>query len=272
MELEISLENVQQQIGRNMLNFQRLEHLLKVTLSNQSFSGGFSGLHSAICKKQDTIKTQTLGQLVGQYIEESITTDELSEIELKDSDEPQFSFRFGTQLTPDDYAEKRKLLLELVNERNQLIHHFLPRLDPSSGESLEELSSELDKQNQRVTTEIRFLQSTMKELDEVRRAISDFIKSGAFGKKFELIWLQQSELVIILSDIASQISRTDGWSSLPLAGKLLKNNFPEVAVGMKERYGYKSLKKLLLATEIFEVVDEQTKRGGTIQLFRRKSD
>ncbi|MBE3743435.1 hypothetical protein HJ196_15160 [Vibrio parahaemolyticus] len=272
MELEISLEDIQQQIGRNILNFQTLEQLLKTILSNQSFSGGMSGLHSAICKKQDAIRKQTLGQLVGQYTEESITTGDTDDTEFKDLDEPQVSVRFETRLTPNDYAEKQKIFSQLVYERNQLIHHFLPRLDSSSGESLEELSSELDKQNQRVTTEIRFLQSTLKGLDELRRATSDYIKSEAFEKKFELLWLQQSDLVIILSDIASQISRTDGWSSLPLAGKLLKNNFPEEADGMKERYGYKSLKKLLLATEMFEVVDEQTKRGGTIQVFRRKPD
>lgn len=255
-----------------MLNFQLLEHLLKTILSNQSFSGGMSGLHSAICKKQDAIKKQTLGQLVAQYTEESITTGDTDVTELKDSDEPQFSIRFGTRLTPNDYAEKQKILLQLVNERNQLIHHFLPRLDPSSGESLEELSSDLDKQNQRVANEIRFLQSTLKSLDELRRISSDYIKSEAFEKKFKLLWLQQSDLIIILSDIASQISRTDGWSSLPLAGQILKNNFLAEADEMKERYGYKSLKKLLLATEMFEVVDEQTKRGGAIQLFRRKPD
>ncbi|EHD0106481.1 OST-HTH/LOTUS domain-containing protein [Vibrio sp. 378] len=270
MELEISLENVQQKIGRNVLSFQLLEHLLKTILSNQSLSGGMSGLHPAICKKKDSIKTLTLGHLVRQYTEESITTGDIDYTEFEDSDEPQFSFRFATQLTPNDYAEKCNLLSELREERNQLIHHFLPRLDPGSGETLEKLSSELDKQNQRVTTEIRFLQSTLKGLDELRRATSDYIKSEAFEKKFELIWLQQSDLVIILCEIASQISRTDGWSSLPLAGKLLKNNFRDEADGMKERYGYKSLKKLLLATEMFEVVDEQTKRGGTIQLFRRK--
>ncbi|TBT40903.1 hypothetical protein D5E81_13375 [Vibrio parahaemolyticus] len=183
MELEISLEDIQQQIGRNILNFQTLEQLLKTILSNQSFSGGMSGLHSAICKKQDAIRKQTLGQLVGQYTEESITTGDTDDTEFKDLDEPQVSVRFETRLTPNDYAEKQKIFSQLVYERNQLIHHFLPRLDSSSGESLEELSSELDKQNQRVTTEIRFLQSTLKGLDELRRATSDYIKSEAFEKK-----------------------------------------------------------------------------------------
>lgn len=271
MGLGISLEDVQQRIGRNMLNFQLLEHLLKTILSNGSFSGGMSELPTAISKKQEAIKTQTLGQLVGQYTEESITTDDSDDTELEDTDEPQFSFRFRTQFTPKDYAEKKKVLLQLVNERNQLMHHFLPKLNANSNENLEKLSLELDSLNQRVVTEIRFLQSILKSLKESRRILSDFLSSKEFEKEFELKWLQQSDLVITLCDIASQISRTDGWSSLPLAGKLLRNSFPEEALGMKERYGYKSLKKLLLATEMFEVMDEETKSGGTRLMFRRKS-
>jgi hypothetical protein len=39
---------------------------------------------------------------------------------------------------------------------------------------------------------------------------------------------------------------------------------------MKERYGYKTLKSLILATEVFDVIEEASDRGGVRVLYRVK--
>ena len=43
----------------------------------------------------------------------------------------------------------------------------------------------------------------------------------------------------------------------------------EIAL-LKERYGHKSLKKLMLATEIFDIHEEATRKGGVRVLYRLK--
>jgi len=45
---------------------------------------------------------------------------------------------------------------------------------------------------------------------------------------------------------------------------------PEEIANLKEHYGFKTLKKLLLGTEIFELVDEQISEGRFHTLYRNK--
>ena len=72
-------------------------------------------------------------------------------------------------------------------------------------------------------------------------------------------------------DIATQIGRPDGWALMNVAGQLIKQNAPEELAILKEKYGHKSLKSLILATEIFDVYEESTQKGGIRVLYKLKS-
>lgn len=89
-------------------------------------------------------------------------------------------------------------------------------------------------------------------------------------RQLELSFLRQSRLVILLGDIAIQTKRSDGWASLAVAGHLVKQHAPEEIALLKKRYGHKSLKKLMLATEIFDFIDKNTEKGGVRVLYRLK--
>ena len=69
MTLEITLNEVLKKIGRNVMLFQELEHLLKYLVANSSISGYVSELMSQEKKRKDAISKQTMGQLIGQYNE-----------------------------------------------------------------------------------------------------------------------------------------------------------------------------------------------------------
>jgi hypothetical protein len=45
-------------------------------------------------------------------------------------------------------------------------------------------------------------------------------------KQFELSWLRESRLVLLLGDIAIQTARADGWVSINIAGQLVKQHAP----------------------------------------------
>jgi hypothetical protein len=51
---------------------------------------------------------------------------------------------------------------------------------------------------------------------------------------------------------------------------LLNNTHQEKLALLKERYGYKSLKALILATEVFDIYEEATEKGFRV-LYRFKS-
>lgn len=69
MTLETPLDEVLKKIGRNVMLFQNLEHLLKYLVAHSSISGYASELMSQEEKRRAAISKQTMGQLIGQYIE-----------------------------------------------------------------------------------------------------------------------------------------------------------------------------------------------------------
>ena len=60
---------VQRKIGRNILLFQQLEYLLKYIVANGQYSGYFSELEVVLAKRGETVNKQTMGQLIGQFVE-----------------------------------------------------------------------------------------------------------------------------------------------------------------------------------------------------------
>ena len=129
-ELEKTKNAVLRKIGRNMLLFQKMEHLLKYLTANGNLSGYINELEANKKKRAEAICKKTLGQLVGDYVENTYSPTE------KISEEPkeltgiyvQLSIRLGVD--ENFYEAKKKALAAMVAERNELVHNFLPQFTP----------------------------------------------------------------------------------------------------------------------------------------------
>lgn len=73
---------------------------------------------------------------------------------------------------------------------------------------------------------------------------------------------------MMLGDIARQLGRDDGFVPLDLAGHLLRLHAAAEFAALKERYGHKTLKSLVLATGLFDIKEEPTPKGGPRVFFR----
>ncbi|GAC27867.1 OST-HTH/LOTUS domain-containing protein [Brumicola pallidula] len=270
MSLEESVNEVLRKIGRNMMLFQHLEHLLKYVVANGKFSGFKSELEDIKVKQAATINSQTMGQLVGQYIETTHSISEAREDELQDGDETYFSFSFSFESDAVYYETKKADLANLVSERNELVHHLLPSFNTDSVASCEALGNKLEKQSKRIRQEIEEIRAIAMALNEGRKELSDFLVSEEGKKQITISFLRQSRLVILLGDIASQMAREDGWTLMGKAGLLLREHAPEEIAQLKERYGHKTLRSLILATEIFDIFEESTEKGARV-LYRLKA-
>jgi hypothetical protein len=268
--LEDSVNEVLRKIGRNMMLFQQLEHLLKFIVANGSFSGYVSELNFKKEQRAASIQKQTMGQLVGQYIE--TTNPEYQDFadEPEDLKEAFFSFKFYTECDSVYYETKKDALAQIVSDRNELVHHMLPKFDTNSIESCIQIEKQLDKQREEILCEINELRQKVDSLQEGRKILAEFLNSDEGKKQFEISWLRQSRLVLLLGDIAVQTARTDGWASINIAGQLVKQHAPEEVALLKERYGHESLKELIVATEIFDIYEEPTEKGFRV-LYRLKS-
>jgi len=265
------VDDVLRKVGRNVVLFQQLEQLLKFVVANGSLSGFASELNALKKQKAEKVSKQTMGALVGQYVENSNPESGSLSNEPAEIDEAYLSFSFRIECDEGYYESKKEALAQLVSERNDLIHHLLPRFDSSSAESCEVLGKELDAQSENIRLEIKNLRSTAEALNEGRKQMADFLQSAEGRKELELSFLRQSRLLLMLGDITTQMGLEGGWVLISTAGSLVKEHAPEELEQMKERHGYSSLKKLILASEVFDIKEEETPKGGLRHLYRLKT-
>ena len=116
MSLEEIATEVQTKIGRNIILFQQLEYLLKLIVANGKFSGYISELENIISERRASVNTQTMGQLVGQFVENNNPTKD------NDSDEPDklkelyISLDFKVDMDENTYKEQEELFIQRVME------------------------------------------------------------------------------------------------------------------------------------------------------------
>lgn len=77
--------------------------------------------------------------------------------------------------------------------------------------------------------------------------------------------------VALMCEVTEQHRRNDGWTYLAQAGNLAARELPDEIKHLKERYGFKTLKKLLFGAEMFDVMDEPLSEGNFRTLYRLKA-
>lgn len=267
--LEQAKDEVLRKIGRNIYNFQVVEHMLKFLIR----SGKVEGTLGNIAKKQqahvNAVNSQTLGPLVAQLLDsmmpehdETKYPEEIKEIYMKTT--------FGMEVDSAFYESKKQELSALVAERNNLVHHLIPRFNPSSIQSCIETEQYLDVQNEKLMPELNYLKSLSEQRQEMIKKYSELVNSEQFNNQLELICLQKSNIVILLEELIFEHSRPDGWTSLATVGSLINERLPGKLVAMKKQHKYKTLKQLILASELFNIMEENTPKGGLSIFYQLK--
>lgn len=276
MDLEVELkkakDEVLRKIGRNMLLFQQVEYMLKFLIANGQFSGGIGEIKANKEQRAESVHKQTMGMLAGQYLDDiHLGTDKNSENqeELKGA---YLSFSFKVECNSVYYESRKQAMASIVDDRNDLIHHLLPKFNPSSIESCLEVDQYLDEQREKLLPEFNLLKNMAENLQNGMKITAEFLTSKE-GKEFFTSSLpRKSPVVTLLEDIAVQKARADGWVPLSIAGQIIKQHAPDEISALHEKYGSKTMKALVLATELFELCEESTDGGGIRVLYRLKPD
>ena len=112
------------------------------------------------------------------------------------------------------------------------------------------------------------LQGFAKAFQDAATAHAEFIASPEDARQFELQWLRHSRLVLLLGELATRTNRVDGWTVLATAGQIVWREEPDELQRMAARYGQRTLKKFLKATELLDIEEERTVGGETRMIFR----
>jgi hypothetical protein len=265
-------DEVLRKVGRNLVNFQKIEQLLKSVILSSRISGYASALEKSHQQKSEEIHSQPMGTLVKKFFEHIYPNDSESTTSDNEITEPYLSFSLSFS-TDEAYIEsKRRTLRSLVDERNHLVHHLLLKLDLLSIESCNEMGEFLDEQRERQKEEHEHLRELLKNICDAWNEFSAFHASDEGQKAIELSWLQQSPVVSVLFELSTSLARPDGWALLHSAAQQIQSILPNEVAKLKKQYGYKTLNEILVASELFELESEPTNKGGVRLLYRVKPE
>lgn len=263
-------DEVFQKIGRNLVNFQRIELMLKYLIANGNVAGYMSEFNQVREKKFADIKKKTLGTLVGEFVETTFQSGDASTEPTAELKEPYIKFSFSVEADADFYESKKLVLKSLVDDRNDLIHHLLPRFNTESIDSCLEIRDYLDQQKERLIPEYEYLKATIEGFEEIKRMHVTFLSSDEGKKAFELSFLQQSSIVQLLLNVSVQKPRPDGWTFLSVAIQQIRQIFPGEMEQLERKYGYKTLRDLMEASEYFDIIKEELSNSGYRWVYRSK--
>lgn len=263
-------DEVLRKIGRNVLLFQQIEGLLKFLVANHHSDGSSTDFAERRREWVEAVQGMTMGVLKQHYTDGILSDAGESTKEPEESAQSWISITFSLKAKSEFYNSQGASLKLMVNERNDLIHHFLPRWQPESLEHLAAATSYLDQQREKVLPMFEHLKSVAESMQETQQAMGDFLRSDQGKRQFELIWLQHSPLVTLLREMAIQKARPDGWTYLSHAGQLARIHEPDAVTRMEELYGHSTLKQLLIASELFDVLDELLSNESFRTIYRVK--
>jgi len=266
IDLEQFKNDVYRKIGRNVMLLQKIEMLLKYLLSRRDISGYSNEIKIIADKKLEYYDNKNMGQLLEDFFKEDISPAQDKSPESLTGIWISFDIMFNKDVKLKKKSQESFDLLR--KNRNILVHNSLPNWDYlNSIEGCESACIDLDHQ----------YDNHIKPTFHCLKAYTEMLQEGFQEGIKELVdkltndSLVNSSLIYLLSEIAGQKVRQDGWISLDVAISTIKKRSPEELNSLEQKFGFKKLKDLMKATNLFEFSDESTKKGGRRILYRNIS-
>ncbi|CAG2159413.1 OST-HTH/LOTUS domain-containing protein [Cupriavidus numazuensis] len=254
----VLLNSVLVRLGRNILLFQRIESALKFMLPFMHPKGSASG-DEAFARFRDKAKGQTLGKLV-ENLQESINAD------------------------TDAVAQ---YLERMVEQRNQLVHHFheMPGVSLLTEAGCRAAIQVLDDQHheaQPLQDLVHLLGVSLgaslaaKFKDDpewvavytaLKQELPAHVEYVDLSDPSETTW-PTTRIVRALQEAESRTEPVNGLTSLARAGAFLRSLDPDLN---PQAYGVSKLKRVLVLSEAFDIVEHcPHETSEPITLYRSK--
>jgi hypothetical protein len=146
---------VQRKFGLCLLRLQQYELLLKSLIAGRKLTGSANTLEERLAERIAETSTKTLGQLVGDLARDHLKPfkedDEKAVLLENDASGILVGFEASISMPPDRLAAITQELSELVDMRNQLVHHFLEGFDLMSEPGCGKADAFLSQCNEKVS-------------------------------------------------------------------------------------------------------------------------
>jgi len=262
-DVEQAQKEVQRKLGRCMLRMQQYERLLKAMLAGMKLKAPPEGLLAAREKRAADIQKLSLGLLVRQFTGEHLSTAFVNERDEQGNADkstsavaPEVAISYSFSMSSEDFKETTVSLAELVDLRNELVHHLIERFDISKNHGCHDASLYLDGCYSRIERSCQQLKAWATTLDEARVKALSFVQSQVFEDAYvhginpdgTVSW-QRSSVVADLRFV-ERSCQIEGWTPLNAALEYLEK---KDRAQVPSRYGCKTWRELLKRSEQFEI-------------------
>ncbi len=165
-----------QKVGRNVVNFAKIEAALKLLLASINIAGSPKDL---LEKKQHSAKVnrkKPLGE-IAMLLNRSLEREAENPIRIPETlDEIYISLSFRIEDEKGSSNQFQKSLMELVKDRNDLIHHRLAELDGTSARSHMILIEYLDEQHTKIIAKLEMIRSFIELLMASHKGLANILE------------------------------------------------------------------------------------------------
>lgn len=272
---------VHRQLGRCLIRIQQYELLLKEIVSKRDVSAVLGCNPVQLANKSSAAAVKTMGQLVGEVTDKYFqpTLLESGEAQQDASDEdvehPAGWIRFqrSVRMPPEAHAQLTSELRELVELRNDLVHHFLEGQDLVTEEGCITADMYLQDCYAEIDRHLISLRGWAESSNEATRSMSAFMSSPEF-KEFLLAEMAPSmahreaalpSLIELLRRAEGEVAK-DGWTPLSAAIEFAKTIAPDET---PKKYTFRNWRQVLSHAKTFEVDRRSEGPGGATQTWYR---
>src|SRR4051812_41482160 len=180
--------DVQRLLGRCLLRIQQYELLLKAMLARHELAGPVGTLQAQRAERAEKLSDKSLGTLVKALFETYVVPSgfkrELLPEDKTPADRIAMAFSFRIAMAPEDRNKTKVAVEELVDLRNQLVHHLIERFDLRSEDGCLDAACHLEESYGRIDQHFLELTEWANSMDEARSMAAQVTQSPAFLDMF----------------------------------------------------------------------------------------
>ncbi len=187
-EVETARAQVFQLIGRNVLRFQRIELVLKSMVTGSQISVTHGESPSAHERRVQTTHKSSMGLVAGDFFKDVVTDqppiDDVpvsrEEAKAAAAGKVHIGFSYKIYFPPEEHRLWKDRLQKLIEERNELVHTSLLRMDLETLTGCQKALAKLEEQATRVLAEIERLKPLCSGAVEARQKAIAVLSDDTF--------------------------------------------------------------------------------------------
>jgi hypothetical protein len=267
---------VQRKLGRCLLRLQQYEQLLKAIVPHCELSGPADRLSIIREQKVAWAKNQTMGTLMGRLTESFLTppcpNEEESQTEADVGDQISLRYRNQLEMPAEHYEATKVALKEMVDLRNELVHHFVERFELWSESGCRAADGFLEESYETIDRHCLNLQCWAKTMIEARAIMASIIQSQTFEDVLDGIRVDGSVdwpgsgICRCLREAETKLAE-GGWTRLEASILWMGGTYPEQT---PKRYGCRRWRHVLHESRQFEIRKSQAGNERTAVWYRSK--